>query len=82
VRLENISGNDRLTIEFVRRSSASGSGLTYTPEFSSNLNVWTSLGTTSVTTINPRWERVKVIDTLTTNDTTHRSARLKVTLNE
>lgn len=82
VRLENISGSDRLTIEFVRRSNASGSGLTYTPEFSSNLNVWSSVGTTTVTTINPRWERVKVIDTLTTNNTAHRSARLKVTLNE
>lgn len=82
VRLENISGDDKLTIEFVRRSSASGSGLTYTPEFSSDLNAWSTAGTTSVTTINPRWERVKVIDILTTNETTHRCARLKVTLSE
>ncbi|MBU6327281.1 MAG: hypothetical protein KGQ89_06620, partial [Verrucomicrobia bacterium] len=82
VRRENISGEDRLTIEFVRRSAASGAGLTYTPEFSSDLTAWSSAGTTSVTTINPRWERVKVIDTLTSNDTTHRCAHLKVTLSE
>ena len=49
VRLETISGSDRLTIEFVRRTSGSGSGLTYTPQFSSDLADWQAVGTENVT---------------------------------
>ena len=79
-RLENIAGSGRLTLEFVRRTSTSGSGLTYTPEFSSDLTAWQSVGTETVTAINPRWERVKIADTLTTQDTPRRFARLRVTL--
>jgi hypothetical protein len=78
IRLENISGNDRLTIEFVRRTAGSGSGLTYTPQFSSDLEDWQAVGTESVTAINSRWDRVKIVDSLTTNDTSRRFARLKV----
>lgn len=78
IRLENISGSDRLTIEFVRRTSGSGSGLTYTPQFSSDLEDWQPVGTETVTAINPRWDRVKIVDTLTTNDTSRRFARLEV----
>ena len=80
VRLENISGADHLTIEFVRRTAVSGSGLTYTPQFSSNLTTWEAVGTETVTTINPRWERVKVVDPETTGSANKRLARLKVTL--
>ena len=40
VRLENISGGDRLTIEFVRRTVGSGAGISYTPEFSLDLDAW------------------------------------------
>lgn len=78
VRMETISGTDRLTIEFVRRSAASGSGLTYVPEFSSDLVAWDSGGTTTVTEINPRWERVKMEDPGAAVDG-RRFARLRVT---
>jgi len=80
VRLENINGANRLTIEFVRRSVVSGANLTYTPEFSSDLIDWQAVGTETPTTINPRWERVKVVDSLTTQDVSLRFARLRVTL--
>ncbi len=80
VRLENISGSDHLTIEFVRRSASSGSGLTYTPQFSSDLDDWQAVGSVTVTAINPRWERVKVVDPQTTGTESKRLARLKVGL--
>lgn len=78
VRVETISGVDRLTIEFVRRTAASGSGLTYLPEFSSDLTTWSSGVTTTVTTINSRWERVKMQDPIVPVDG-RRFARLRVT---
>ncbi len=78
IRLENISGNDRLAIEFVRRTDGSGSGLTYTPQFSSDLEDWQAVGSESVTSIDALWDRVKIVDSLTTNDTSRRFARLKV----
>ena len=80
VRLEDLSGGLRLTIEYVRRTTASGSGLTYIPEFSGDLQTWTTGGDESVSPINPRWERVKVADTLTTGDAARRFARLRVVL--
>ena len=80
VRVENIAGSDRLTIEFVRRTVASGANLTYTPEFSSDLIDWDEDGTETVVPINPRWERVKFVDLLTIGDAPHRSARLRVRL--
>ena len=82
VRLETISGNDRLTIEFVRRTGGSGSGLTYMPEFSSNLATWQQVGTETITPINARWERVKIVDSLTTLVAVTRFARLRVSLTE
>ena len=45
VRLENIAGGDRLTIEFVRRTNGSGANLAYTPEFSSDLETVEAVGT-------------------------------------
>ena len=80
VRVETVAGSDRLTIEFVRRTSDSGADLTYIPEFSNDLQTWEAVGTASATTINPRWERVKVVDSLTTGDTPRRFARLRVVL--
>ncbi len=74
-----ISGVDRLTLEFVRRTAASGGGLTYTPEFSYDLDDWTGGGSEAVTAINSRWERVKVVDPATTAPG-RRFARLRVTL--
>lgn len=80
IRVETISGSDRLTIEFVRRTTASGSGLTYTPEFSLDLLDWQAVGTETITPIDALWDRVKIVDTLTTNDELKRFARLKVTV--
>jgi hypothetical protein len=78
VRIENISGQDRLTIEFVSRSAGSGAGLTYIAEFSDDLSDWQSGGTPAVTAINPRWDRVKVADTSNTTLSPKRFARLRV----
>lgn len=80
VRLEADAGMERLTIEFVRRTAGSGGGLTYVPKFSSDFENWDAVGTETVTAINPRWERVKVVDSLTTLDGPRRFARLHVTL--
>jgi hypothetical protein len=74
---QTISGADHLTLEFVRRTSGSGAALTCTAEFSSDLIIWSATGTETVIAINPRWERVKVLDPLTTNDSTRRFARMK-----
>ena len=82
VRVETIFGADHLTIEFVRRTAASGSGLTYEARFSSGLANWDAVGTVNVVASNPRWERVKTVDSLTTSATTRRFARLAVTLSE
>jgi hypothetical protein len=72
--------SDHLTLEFVRRTSASGSGLTYTPQFSSDLDDWQVLGSETVVAINPRWERVKIVDPITTGSASKRFARVKVGL--
>ena len=80
VRQEDVLGNDRLTIEFVRRSAANGSGLTYVPEFSDDLVTWEPAGTESASAINPRWERVKCTDSQTIQDSNRRFARLRVML--
>lgn len=82
VRLETSGGFTRVTIEFVRRASGSGASLTYTPQFSTDLTSWMTTGTTTVTTLNPRWERVKVVDSWTTLSGPKRFARLKVELAE
>ncbi|MEO5713113.1 MAG: hypothetical protein ABIT37_06460 [Luteolibacter sp.] len=79
VRLESLSG-DRLTMEFVRRTPPSGAGLTYIPEFSTDLVTWLPAGTESATSLNSRWDRVKVTDTLATSDEVKRFARLRVVL--
>jgi len=80
--VETTYGAARLTLEFVRRTSGSGSGLTYTPQFSTDMIHWQSGGTQTVTPINPRWERVKVADFLSTQQAPKRFARLSVVLAE
>jgi len=79
VRLENLSG-DRLTVEFVRRTPASGAGLTYIAEFSTDLVTWQATGTEASTALNSRWDRVKITDTVTTIDEVLRFARLRVVI--
>ena len=73
-----ISGADHLTLEFVRRTSTGGSGLSYAPQFSSDLSDWLAVGTATVTAINPRWERVKIVDDVATVEVTKRFARLRL----
>ncbi len=75
--LQTIASADHLTLEFVRRTSGSGAALTCTAEFSSDLITWSATGTETVTAINPRWERVKTLDSLTTNSAAHRFARMR-----
>jgi hypothetical protein len=76
VRVENVSGSDRLTMEFVRRTS--GVALTYTPLFSNDLQTWLATGTETVTSIDADWDRVKVVDSQTVSASSKRFARLKV----
>lgn len=78
VKVEPDGGDERLTIEFVRRTAASGSELTYVHQFSDDLVTWETVGTETVTAINPRWERVKVVDAETTTSATKRYARIRV----
>jgi hypothetical protein len=40
------------------------------------------MGDATVTAINPRWDRVKITDPLSTNESLLRFARLRVTLAE
>ncbi len=82
VYVENAAGSDRMTMEFVRRTSGSGAGLTYIPEFSSNLANWQAAGTETMTTINTQWERVKAADSLTIREAPRRFARLRVIVAE
>ena len=79
IRLEHIDGTDHLTMEFVRRTSASNSGLTYVPEYSPDLLDWQPLQSETITEINPRWERVKIVDPAIPSDTPRRFVRLRVT---
>ena len=80
VRCENIGGQSRLTMEYVRRTGASTPGISCTVEFSSNLANpagWSSGGTEAVTPIDATWERVKVTDPQPASPS--RFSRLKVT---
>ncbi len=70
IRQEPIASADdlRLTVEFVRRTAGSGSGLTYAVQFANDLATAAAAWQTAdasqevVTPINARWERVKVTD--------------------
>lgn len=82
VRKETIDDDERLTIEFLRRKNSNGAALTYTHEFSSDLADWATVGTVNVTSLNDRWERVKVIDAVTRAQSPRRFGRVRVTMNE
>jgi hypothetical protein len=56
--------------------------LTYVHEFSSDLDDWSTGGTVDVTSLNDRWERVKVIDAVTRTQSPQRFGRVRVTMNE
>ncbi len=78
VRVEKVGGQDRLTVEFVRRKSSTNPQITYTPEFSSTLadGAWQEVGTTTITSMGDTWERVKVTDSSAAG--TRRFARVGV----
>mgnify|MGYP003589882056 CR=1 FL=1 len=80
VRVENLGGQDRLTLEFVRRKSSTNPQITYAPEFSSTLasGDWQAAGTSTVTSIDANWEQVKVTDSIAASP--RRFARVRVTL--
>ena len=80
VRKETISDEERLTIEFLRRRNDNGAALTYSPEFSSDLQNWDAIGTVEVSAINERWERVKIIDSITRSQMSRRYGRVRVTM--
>lgn len=83
VQVENVGGEDRVTVEFVRRTTGSGAGLTYEPQFSSDLESnWQGAGSDTVTPLNSRWERVKAVDSVNTSTNSRRFARVAVTLEE
>lgn len=69
----------KLRIEFIRRKASSLPGITYTPQFSSDLGSWTDFtGTpTSVTSMDQTWERV-VVDDNSPSAAAARFGRLKV----
>ncbi len=80
VKRESVSGQQKVTVEFVRRTNTAGnlSGLTYTAQFSSDLVNWSDGAMPTVTPINSRWDRVKVVDTVVATSTPKRFARVKV----
>jgi hypothetical protein len=81
IRVENQAGADRLTMEFVRMKQTSGSGLTYIPQFSSDLTNWQAVGTEiSATPIDGNRDRVKIANSVTLSGSGKRFARLKVTV--
>ena len=81
IRSEKVSGQPKLTAEYVRRRAAGQPGITYRMEFSDDLgnaNSWTESSAEVVTQIDPTWERVKVTDSQPALGT--RYGRLKVTM--
>ena len=69
-------GGSRLRIEYLRRI---GAGLTYTPEFSSNMTWSAATQTVTVTPIDANWERCIVDDTQSTSSSARRFGRVRVT---
>ena len=96
IRFESGSreSDTRLTVEYVRRTAAGGGGLTYTVQFANDLSAeaagtpdgWQTGGTETVVSINARWDRVKVTDSIPVGGTgdggaARRFARVLVTVN-
>ena len=78
-RLTGSAGNQRLTIEFVRRKNA---GLTYTVQFANTpagAGFLSAVNAPTVTPIDANWERAVVEDSVTTGDQAIRFGRVRVT---
>ncbi len=59
-RLVTVPGGKSLEVTFLRRKPPGGSSLSYTPQFSGDLNTWNAGLTPSVVSIDAEWERVTV----------------------
>lgn len=69
----------KLRMEFIRRKNSTNPGITYTPQFSSDLDSWANSSTETVIPLSPVsdiWERVRVNDT---ESGLKRFGRLRVT---
>jgi len=75
--ITDAQGKQRMRLEYIRRI---GSGMTYTPQFSSTMGTgWaTAGGTVTVTPVNAAWERCSVDDTESTTTAGKRFARVRV----
>jgi hypothetical protein len=70
-------GGNVLTIQYLRRKSATNPDLTYTPQVSTNLTNWIApSGIETVQSIDDEWERVTIQDTV--SGATKRFARVTV----
>ena len=79
VALNGTGATRRLRITYLRRRASTGSGLTYSPQFTSSLTgVWQSVNGGSVTSLNGTWERVVVDDPVSVAGDTRRFGRVKV----
>lgn len=78
--IEEISGQKRFSVEFLRRKSTTNPQITYVPEFSPTLvpGDWQATGTSTVTSVDATWERVKATDDLPVEG--RRFARVRVNL--
>lgn len=76
--LPNTSGGI-LQVQYVRRKSATVSGLTYGIQFSGNLATWSTNQTSAASSLNADWERVTVRDVVP-GPNPNRFARLILTL--
>jgi hypothetical protein len=68
-----------LRLTFIRRKDLAGSGLTYSPQFTSAVNgVWETVTGGTVIPMNADWEQVVVDDPANVSGENRRSARVKV----
>ena len=78
-RLTGSAGNQRLTIEFIRRKNVA---LTYPGQFANSpagASFRSAVNAPTVTPIDANWERVIVEDSVTTGDQAIRFGRVRVT---
>ena len=74
-----VGAAQRLQLEFIRRKTATGSGVTYEAQFGSDLAGWITAATAdSVTSIDATWERVRISDPIA--GAAQRFGRVRVTL--
>jgi len=80
-QLVGAGGEQKASFEFVRRKASSGAGITAVPRFSSDLGEWHAAEVESVTSLNPRWERVVATESIPGGPGPH-FARLEVSFAE